>query len=521
MKKNILLLITMFALILATVGSMQAQNLLINPGFELWTVNGAGGPPDDWSLSSGSMTAEQEGTIIYSGTYSSKVTWTTTSTVYLQQLDIPVTAGNNYIFYFWALDNDPAGRARVAIRWYDSGNSFISGYYGSYTSDSPDWQQVTSGSQTAPTGAVTAHAEVRVYDVSAAWEGTATVMWMKLGSRISALHPPVITEAYTTSTTTMDVIYDKNMTVADPGEYTLTGTTTIYFSGATIDGTDAKIVHLTGATTPMLGDATLDNIADDTNGTDFDFYAGILPIAHTNASSSNPANLILDGYMATYQGVVSANDGYNNVWVSDAAGQYNGIMIYSNSFDALVAVGDEIVFAAERSPYNNLSELVNPVLISTITSGNTPYGPTVINGSDLAYTIAADTDPAEPWEGQLVKINTFIVDSIVGSDYACSWTFEEAVYVFFIGTNADNTFTLTVGFTYISVTGVVDWYWSGPYYRINPRNQLDIEGSSNPATQLAVISVNGGVDPYENVDFEVVVQAQGCSRRPCFCNIRC
>ncbi|MEA1910151.1 MAG: hypothetical protein U9N32_00560, partial [Spirochaetota bacterium] len=58
----------------------------------------------------------------------------------------------------------------------------------------------------------------------------------------------------------------------------------------------------------------------------------------------------------------------------------------------------------------DLSELKDPELISTISTGNSPYGPTIINGSDIDETITADTDPGEKWEGQLVKIENFTVD---------------------------------------------------------------------------------------------------------------
>ncbi|MEZ5196044.1 MAG: hypothetical protein R2764_06480 [Bacteroidales bacterium] len=44
--------------------------------------------------------------------------------------------------------------------------------------------------------------------------------------------------------------------------------------------------------------------------------------------------------------------------------------------------------------------MVNPNLISLISSGNTPYGPSTIPASDIAYTIAVNTNPAEAWEGQ-------------------------------------------------------------------------------------------------------------------------
>ncbi len=160
------------ALGLALGGAVFAQNLLLNPGFETWTA-GPGGPPDNWYLSGGSIDATQEGTIVHGGTYSCNLTWTTTSTRYLIQ-DVPVTAGQSYVFSFWAFDNTPDGRARVAVRWFDGTGTYISGYYGDYTVDDPDWQFLSSGDQVAPAGAETAHVEIRVYDVSG-WPGTATV----------------------------------------------------------------------------------------------------------------------------------------------------------------------------------------------------------------------------------------------------------------------------------------------------------------------------------------------------------
>ena len=106
-----------------------AQELLTNEGFENWTVNGAAGPPDDWSLSGTSMTATQETTTVHGGSSSANITWTTTSTRYLLQDSISVTPGTNYLFTFWVYDNDTYGRARVTIRWFDSTGGFVSGYY--------------------------------------------------------------------------------------------------------------------------------------------------------------------------------------------------------------------------------------------------------------------------------------------------------------------------------------------------------------------------------------------------------
>ncbi|MCK4678268.1 MAG: lamin tail domain-containing protein, partial [Bacteroidales bacterium] len=241
-------------------------------------------------------------------------------------------------------------------------------------------------------------------------------------------------------------------------------------------GSNDKLVHLSGASSNMAGDITVDNIADAANSSDYDFYAGIMPVAFTN--TTNPGGTMDNTHTATFQTIVSANDDYNNVWISDAAGAYSGVLIYDNSFDALVAVGDEILMVGERTVYNNLTELENPQLISTVSTGNSPYGPAVINGSDIDSIIPADTDPGEKWEGQLVKIENFTVESYTDYDYMCSWSDGTTTYYFHVGDNVNYHFgdiTMQVGETYASITGVVDWYWSGPFYRINPRNQGDIE----------------------------------------------
>ncbi len=334
---------------------------------------------------------------------------------------------------------------------------------------------------------------------------------------------PSIVKAYSISTTTVDVLYNLDVASVDPVDYILSGSATITFSGATIDGTNPKLVHLTGASSAMTSNITLDNLLDEANSTNFEFYAGIMPITFTN--SNNPGGVMANDKLATFTGIVSANDAFNNVWVSDAAGQYHGVLIYSTPFQALVAVGDLILFTATRTVFNGLTEVQNPTLISIISSGNTPYGPSVISGSDISETLAVNTSPAEPWEGQLAKIQNFTILSYDATyfDYRCSWFDGEQTHYFHIGDNVDFHFTTTLAFlivgqTYQSITGVVDWLNTnppGPFYRINPRTTSDIIANVvNPATKLAIISVNGGVDPYANVVFNVVVQAQNASGNP-------
>ena len=460
-------LVLVFSFLVVT-SFVFSQNLLLNPGFEDWDDNGSGGPPDDWSLSGSSMTATQEATTIHGGTYSANITWTTSSTRWLEQ-DVTVTAGSGYEFNFWVYDNDPDGRARVVIRWYDSGDGFLSGYYGDYSSDSASWQQLTSGVQQAPANAAYAEAAIRIYDVSG-WDGSATVYVDDAIFQEESSNP--ISRAYTLSSSRMDVVYSTSVTSVDPSDYTLTGTSTITFTTAAIDGTDDRIVHLTGGSPAMSADLTMDNI-DDTSE-NLDFYAGIMPISNSNTNNPTRATM-LDDYDATFTGIVSANDGYNNVWISDATGAYNGVMIYDSSFDALVSVGDEITLAARRDVYSGLTELVDPVLLTIVSFGNSPYGPDTIIGENIEESLNVDTNPGESWEGQLVTIEDVYVESSGSYYYRC--TDDSGENYFYIGDNVDYHFgsiTMNVGTTYPSVTGVVDWYNSGPYYRLNPRSQDDI-----------------------------------------------
>ncbi|GAB4321338.1 MAG: hypothetical protein Kow00127_13750 [Bacteroidales bacterium] len=491
-----------------TAGIAGAQNLATNPGFEDWTVNGAPGPPDSWQLSSTSITGAQEATTIHGGTYSVNLTWTTTSTVRLEQTGIPVTEGNNYQFTFWAYDNDPGGRLGVAVRWFDGASGLISGYYGDHTSDSPSWQQLSSGPQTAPAGAATASIEVRVYDVSSGWTGSATCYVDDVVFEDVSGAPPTITDAFAISTTEVDVYYSEAMTAVDPGDYYMTGTAYTTFSTATIDPGDPTLVHLAGAIPAMTGDITVDVINDDNFGTSFSFYAGIMPIAYTNAA--NPGGTMNTGIKATFQGIVSANDGFNNVWFADAAGGYNGVMIYDYNLDGQVAVGDEILLTAFYSPFNNLNELNNPDLISVVSTGNSPYGPDLITGNQIEETIPADTYPAESWEGQLVRLTNVTIESFDATnyEYRCSWTDGELTYYFHLGDNVVYHFgglTINVGATYDEIIGVVDYNATTAHYRLNPREQGDFTGG-NPPFGLQFVSVNGGVSPYAGNAFDVVVQ---------------
>ena len=153
-------------------GVLFAQtNLLQNPGFENWT----GGNPDNWSHDNG-ITVEQCSVAdsVHSGTYSARVTLTTQtqSNADFYSDEVSVNAGTQYEVSFWIFDDDPAGKARLVVMWYDSNHNDLSTDYTIYSGDSNEWQHIID-TLTAPTNAAYARLDIRFYDVSSNWNGEA------------------------------------------------------------------------------------------------------------------------------------------------------------------------------------------------------------------------------------------------------------------------------------------------------------------------------------------------------------
>ena len=88
---------------------------------------------------------------------------------------MPVTAGQTATFTVWTLDNDIAGRFRPSIEFYtDTYMSIKKEYSSTYTSDSADWVQMEYAME-APADVAFVRAFVRMYDVSADWDGNAEI----------------------------------------------------------------------------------------------------------------------------------------------------------------------------------------------------------------------------------------------------------------------------------------------------------------------------------------------------------
>ena len=111
------------------------------------------------------------------GAYSAELTWTTQNNVDIHpQYRYPVTAGMQYSCHGWFLDNDPAGRLRFFIGWYNAADVLTRDFSLTYTTDSAAWQELVYQS-TAPAGAVAMICGIRLYDIAATWDGNATILF--------------------------------------------------------------------------------------------------------------------------------------------------------------------------------------------------------------------------------------------------------------------------------------------------------------------------------------------------------
>ncbi len=163
MKKNYLFSL---ALTLIVSFTLTGQNLVVNGDFENWTD----GVADNWLADGGAIEINQNTTTVQSGSSSCEVTWTSQDNQYLTSDIFNVTAGIEINANFWVYDNDLAGRARLCIIYEGADN-----YYGDYSSDMDEWQQLVY-TEFVPDGATSATFQIRFYDVSADWDGDATVI---------------------------------------------------------------------------------------------------------------------------------------------------------------------------------------------------------------------------------------------------------------------------------------------------------------------------------------------------------
>jgi|GEM_PF-2545702 len=137
--------------------------------------DGSQDPPADFAKGSDGFVANVTADQAHAGSHACQLTWTSQDNQDLYQgLYLPIVAGQTAHFTLWVMDNDPAGRVRPSLEFYDAAKASVGKEYDGYSEDNPAWVQMTYD-LVAPENAVYVRAFVRLYDVSGAWAGTATV----------------------------------------------------------------------------------------------------------------------------------------------------------------------------------------------------------------------------------------------------------------------------------------------------------------------------------------------------------
>ncbi|MCP4582026.1 MAG: hypothetical protein GY839_10435 [candidate division Zixibacteria bacterium] len=174
MKRSINALLIVVLVLILFLPTMADYLTVANGDFESWT-GGTGGPPDNWTNDNTSFTSSQEATTVHGGSYSVNLTWTSQSNQDFVSDMIGVTGDELYTITAWMYDNDIAGRLRLCFEWYDAGQAYLSASYsGSYSADAPAWSEY-SYAVNANSSAAYCKILIRQYDVSADWDGDATV----------------------------------------------------------------------------------------------------------------------------------------------------------------------------------------------------------------------------------------------------------------------------------------------------------------------------------------------------------
>jgi hypothetical protein len=374
------------------------------------------------------MTVQLETTTVSEGTKSVKLTFTETGTPYYESDNFPVSGNTAYNCYLHVFDNDQGGEVQYRIRFYTNAGVYISEKASAYSVDSTGWRKIfVTG--TSPATAAYAMIRLRILDVVANWQGSATFKIdngsYTQGTNSTNLMPNPgfenwnfsITKAYNVDNNIVNVLFNGPLSSVNASQFQLKGVDTITFANAVISINNPNLVILSNPSAPIQNDSKLDSIVTTSSGST-KFYAGILPFFYCNVV--NPDGVLDETNFATFKGVVTASNA-TRVWISDGFGPLHSINTYSLTGVLAndVSVGDEIIFNARRSPYDYQTELVDPMLISTF-SANNPLFLNQVQGNEFDLNNEFDSLPAEKWEGAFIEMDNVKILSYSAGYYTCS-----------------------------------------------------------------------------------------------------
>ncbi len=203
-------------------------------------------------------------------------------------------------------------------------------------------------------------------------------------------------------------------------------------------------------------------------------YSTPLPIGSVKENDSFGVPLLLNK-LVTVRGIVTvANEFGGPSYIQDNSA---GLAVFGSSFSSAVHPGDEIVVSGLVQPFSGLTEIVNPLLISTISAGNT-VAPTTVNARQITTDGAGGV---ETYECMLVRLNRVTVSA------SGSWAYQNYTIADSSGTapvridDATDLIGRPIPGGAFDLVGVVGQFiGASPYiggYQIMPRGVSDIIAS--------------------------------------------
>ncbi|MFA6456182.1 MAG: phospholipase D-like domain-containing protein, partial [Bacteroidota bacterium] len=204
-------------------------------------------------------------------------------------------------------------------------------------------------------------------------------------------------------------------------------------------------------------------------------FGAPLSIANAKANDANGVMLHLN-QLITVRGIVTVANQFNGPsFIQDNTG---GIGIFGSAFSTAVNIGDEVVVSGVVQPFNGLSEIVNPILHSIVSTGNN-VEPVVVNASQIVNDGAGGV---EEFEGTLVRMNGVTITGSGNWTGNTNYPISDATGATEIRIpNATNLVGSPVPSGAIDLIAVVGQFKNAPPYiggyQLMPRSKADIISS--------------------------------------------
>lgn len=210
--------------------------------------------------------------------------------------------------------------------------------------------------------------------------------------------------------------FDWSRTAADVSFTNMTATTVVSSDTVTftnvVFGADSTVITIANVTSPEVTGLYPFRVqskeiafADVLPTPRMVVFGQPVPIGEVKENDSLGVPLRLNE-LVTVRGIVTvANEFGGPSYIQDNSA---GLGIFGSSFSSAVAIGDEVVVSGVIQPFNGLSEIVNPILHTIISSGNV-VNPVIVNAAQIAND---GIGGVEAYEGLLVRLNAVTVTGV-------------------------------------------------------------------------------------------------------------